>query len=147
MILHTETIAAQATPAALDSIHSALDRTYAAVDSVDAEPMAPRWRDLFRIGVAEIAANIIRHAYPPSTTARPFEVQFLVYRDHVVAEFIDRGVAWEPTEDMSLPDPLDLPEGGLGLAVARGALDEMTYRRRPDGSNVWRLTKQFVATA
>jgi hypothetical protein len=33
------------------------------------------------------------------------------------------------------------------LAVARGALDELSYRREVDGTNVWRLVKRFAASA
>jgi anti-sigma regulatory factor (Ser/Thr protein kinase) len=64
-----------------------------------------------------------------------------------VAQFTDRGVAWEPGSEPVTPDPLDLPEGGLGLAVARGALDELTYRREPNGTNVWRLIKWITPGA
>ena len=110
-------------------------------------PPPARWRDLFRTAVAEIAANIVRHAYPPSTAERPFELQIQVYPDRLVARFADKGVAWDPTDEPSVPDPLDLPEGGLGLAVARGALDELSYRREPDGTNVWQLVKHFTAGA
>jgi serine/threonine-protein kinase RsbW len=110
--------------------------------ATDSPPV--RWRDLFRTAVAEIAANIVRHAYPPSQGTRPFELQVLVYDDQLVARFADRGVAWEPSSEALPPDPLDLPEGGLGLAVARGALDELSYRREPDGTNVWRLLKRIT---
>jgi serine/threonine-protein kinase RsbW len=111
------------------------------MDASTTEAPPARWRDLFRTAVAEIAANIVRHAYPPSRDERPFELQVLVYDDRLVAQFADHGVAWEPGNEPVAPDPLDLPEGGLGLAVARGALDELTYRREPDGTNVWRLLK------
>lgn len=128
-------------------MHAALDRAWAAVDRLAPAAPTSRWRDLFRTAVAEIAANIIRHAYPPSGTARPFELRVLVYPDRVVALFADSGVAWEPADEPAAPDPLELPEGGLGLAVARGALDELSYRREPDGRNVWRLVKRFPASA
>lgn len=115
-----------------------------AVDTLAPATPTSRWRDLFRTAVAEIAANIVRHAYPPSGLARPFELQVLVYPDRLVALFADSGVAWDPADEPAAPDPLDLPEGGLGLAVARGALDELTYRREADGRNVWRLVKHFT---
>ena len=128
-------------------MHAALDRAWAAVDRLAPAALTPRWRDLFRTAVAEIAANVIRHAYPPSGTIRPFELQVLGYPDRVVALFADSGVAWEPADEPAAPDPLELPEGGLGLAVARGALDELSYRREPDGRNVWQLVKHFPASA
>ena len=118
-----------------------------AVDTLAPAAPTTRWRDLFRTAVAEIAANVIRHSYPPSGTSRPLELQLLVYPDQLVALFADSGVAWESAGEPAPPDPLDLPEGGLGLAVARGALDELSYRREPDGRNVWRLVKHFTAGA
>jgi serine/threonine-protein kinase RsbW len=146
-VLHAETVAEQATPAALGVIHAALDRAWAALDTLAPAPPTTRWRDLFRTAVAEIAANVIRHAYPPSGAARPFELQIQIFPDRLVARFADSGVAWEPSEEPDVPDPLDLPEGGLGLAVARGALDELNYRREPNGTNVWQLVKHFQVRA
>ena len=70
-----------------------------------------------------------------------------VYQDRLVARFSDHGAAWEPADEPRAPDPLDLPEGGLGLAVARGALDELNYRRERDGTNVWQLVKRFTASS
>ena len=146
-MLHVETVAEQATPASLTAVHAALDRAWVALDALAPEPPTSGWRDLFRTAVAEIAANIIRHAYPPSGRARPFELQVQIYQDRLVARFADSGVAWEPTDEPAAPDPLDLPQGGLGLAVARGALDELRYRRKPDGTNVWQLVKHYTANA
>jgi serine/threonine-protein kinase RsbW len=128
-------------------VHAALDRSWERVDVLTANPPVDRWRDLFRTAVAEIAANLIRHAYRPAEAARPFELQVLVYCDRVVAQFSDWGVAWEPADEPAVPDPFDLPEGGLGLAVARGAVDELGYRREPHGKNVWQLVKRFAALA
>jgi serine/threonine-protein kinase RsbW len=143
--LHAETVAEQATPAALAAVHAALDRAWLVLDAASPAPPATGWRDLFRTAVAEIAANVVRHAYPPSRAARPFELQVLLYDDRIEALFLDHGVAWDPAEEPVAPDPLDLPEGGLGLAVARGALDELSYRRERDGRNVWRLVKRYLA--
>ena len=117
------------------------------IDASTKDAPPARWRDLFRTAVAEIAANIVRHAYPPSHDARSFELKVLVYDDRLVAQFADRGVAWDPGAEPVAPDPLDLPEGGLGLAIARGALDELTYRREPNGTNVWRLLKRITPGA
>jgi serine/threonine-protein kinase RsbW len=128
-------------------VHAALDRAWEAADTLAPAMPTSRWRDLFRTAVAEIAANIIRHAYRPSATARPFELRVLVYQDRLVAQFTDSGVSWEPGDEPATPDPLDLPEGGLGLAVARGALDELSYHREPTGTNVWRLMKHFAVGA
>jgi serine/threonine-protein kinase RsbW len=129
------------------AVHAALDRAWAAIDASAAGTPTSRWRDLFRTAVAEIAANIVRHAYAPTQDARPFVLKVLVYHDRLEAQFSDSGVAWEPGSEPAAPDPLDLPEGGLGLAVARGALDELTYRREPNGTNVWRLLKWFPPRA
>ena len=146
-VRHAETIAEQATPAALAAVHAALDRAWAVIDASATDRPTTLWRDLFRTAVAEIASNIVRHAYPPSHPARPFELKVLVYDDRLEAHFVDQGSGWEPGSEPVPPDPLDLPEGGMGLAVARGALDELSYRREPDGTNVWRLLKRITQDA
>ena len=117
------------------------------IDASATDRPTARWRDLFRTAVAEIASNIVRHAYPPSQAVRPFELKVLVYVDRLEAQFVDRGAGWETGSEPVPPDPLDLPEGGMGLAVARGALDELSYRREPDGTNVWRLLKRITQDA
>jgi len=116
----------------LDSVHQALGRFLERL----AEPPSDEWRMLFELAVAEIAANIIEHARPPSLH---FEVT--AQGGKVAALFSDTGQGWSsPPGPAAMVD--DMVERGRGLRLARTAVDEMAYERR-GSSNRWRLTKRL----
>jgi serine/threonine-protein kinase RsbW len=141
--LYDDTIVATATPTALDQVHDALDRCGWALDALPRSPAAG-WRDLFRTAIAEIATNIIRHAYPPDAPRGTFHLRLVITSDSLMAVFTDDGLEWAPREAPGVVDPMSLPEGGLGLIVARAAVDDLEYQRDADaGANVWRLVKRF----
>lgn len=135
---------------ALGEVHAALDRLEAAAAQVrGAEPDDVVFLGL-RTAVVEIAANIIRHAYPAGYTARPFHLQLQLYRDRVEAHYSDEGIPFELPEAPALPpldDPLAMPEGGFGLFLARQSVDELSYTRTAQGINHWRLMKRFSPPA
>ncbi len=116
----------------LDAVHATLARFWSRLARAPDE----RWRLLFEVAAAEIAANIIEHATPPVMT-------FRVRSDAgtVVAEFVDSGQGWAgPPEPGEFLD--DLVERGRGLTLTRVAVDEVLYERI--GSfNHWRLLKRL----
>lgn len=144
-VLVEETVVVVATAEELAALHAALDRFWDAVDAALSQPPPQDWRLRFVTAVAEIAANIVRHAYPIGTTRGPLRLRVRLYADRVVASFADRGVAFVPPGAQGSPvsDPAELPEGGFGLALARAGLDRLEYRRTPAGTNCWRLTKRL----
>jgi anti-sigma regulatory factor (Ser/Thr protein kinase) len=144
-VLAEETVVVGATAEELAALHAALDRFWDVVDAVLAQPPPQDWRIRFVTAVAEVAANIVRHAYPIGTPRGPLRLRVRLYADRVVASFADRGVAFVPGEVQGPPgsDPAELPEGGFGLALARASLDRLEYRRTPTGTNCWRLTKRL----
>ena len=50
-------------------------------------------------------------------------------------------------DSLATGDPLDLPEGGYGLGLARACVDALEYHLTPDGTNCWRLVKRLTAPA
>lgn len=140
-------LALAADTASLDPVHAALGRFWLRLAALpEPVPDAPcdTWRLLFATAVAEIGANIVRHAY----AAHPglMRLRLLAFADRVEARFSDRGLPLEDDcRDWSTrgQDPLSLPEGGLGLALADAALDELHYARTPAGENHWRLVKRL----
>ncbi len=145
-VLVEESVAGRATPALLPALHAALERFWRAVDGVAGEPPQQEWRQYFATALAEIAANIVRHAHPQGTATGGLHLRLRLYADRVEAQFTDRGIPFnEPATPPVLPDldPLALPEGGFGLAVARAAVDRVEYRRTPTGLNRWRLMKRL----
>jgi anti-sigma regulatory factor (Ser/Thr protein kinase) len=130
-----------ATPTALAAVHAALGCFWAALAGAGVEPTTT-WRHEFTTGVAEITANIIRHAYPPGAAAGSLHLRLSARRDAAIARFADRGVAFAPPPVAAASD---LPEGGMGLLVARACFDDLHYRRRCGAANAWRLIKRFPA--
>lgn len=123
----------EAAPNALEQVHATLAALWAEV--VDLDPMD---RMAFDTAVAEVAANIVSYCGGPAFFALDLDAS----ADRVVAEFRDDGTELPPgtLEGAVMPDDL-LAEHGRGLAIARAALDELSYRRT-DGINHWRLVKQ-----
>jgi serine/threonine-protein kinase RsbW len=116
----------------LSVVHATLSRLWQGL----AEPPPDRWRMLFEIAVAEVAANIIEHAVPATMTMR-----LRLDERQVVAEFTDTGRGWSgPPAAERLLD--EVAERGRGLALARTALDDMAYQRTGD-VNHWRLVKRL----
>jgi serine/threonine-protein kinase RsbW len=159
--LAEERIAFAATAERLADLHAALERFWAAVDRSVPRPPDATWRQTFATAVAEIATNVIRHAYPGGGAAEhpdAIRLDLRAYPDRAEATFADRGVAYAapetPTAPVGMPDTpvagavdpddlLALAEGGYGLALARAAVDELDYERSADGINHWRLMKRF----
>lgn len=99
-------------------------------------PPAVEWRIKFELAVAEIAANIIEHARPPTIH---FRVSALA--GEVIAEFTDSGPSCRGRPGpAAMVEPL--AESGRGLSLARSAVDELAYHRT-GSTNRWRLTKAF----
>jgi serine/threonine-protein kinase RsbW len=92
---------------------------------------------------AEIYNNIVLHAYG-RREGETIEISIHIGDGHLTIEIRDTGIAFDPS---TVPEPdLDsLPEGGMGLHIARAMLDEMAYE--PGPPNLWRLTKRHRPTA
>ena len=93
---------------------------------------------------AEIYNNIVLHAY--QRRAGDIEIAIFVADGGpatpgtaLIVEIRDSGVPFDPS---TVPEPdLDaLPEGGMGLHIARAMLDQVEYE--PGPPNLWRLTKR-----
>ena len=131
------------------AVHGALDRLWAwSGDALDREPNAA-WRAEFATAVAEIAANIIRHACPAVGDRCEPHLVMAVHLKGIEATFTDRGVPCRVPIPVGPPivspdQPKAWPESGLGLGLARAAVDDLRYERTPAGENRWRLCKRLV---
>jgi len=94
----------------------------------------------------EIFNNIAIHAYQRKGGGR-IEIAIVLSKDAIVIEVKDDGRPFDIDEVAELPAELDddaLPEGGMGIHIAKTMLDEMTYE--PGPPNQWRLCKRLHAT-
>ncbi|MBS1118348.1 MAG: putative anti-sigma regulatory factor, serine/threonine protein kinase [Deltaproteobacteria bacterium] len=93
----------------------------------------------------EIFNNIAIHAYQRRGHGT-IEIAITPGERDLVIEVRDQGTPFEIDEVAPLPSELDedsLPEGGMGIHIAKTMLDEMTYE--PGPPNRWRLCKRLVA--
>lgn len=134
--------------AGLERVHELMAEYWRAVDTAGCCGADATWRALFDSAVAEIAGNIVRHAYPDPTDDDRFQVTLQCFDDRMEAILVDRGVPYDlspPTRSADMRDVLDDFEldHGWGLPIAYAATDSLEYERLPDGSNRWRLDKRF----
>ena len=171
-VLAEETVVVPAVAGQLAALHAALARFWQAAGRTLARPPNTAWRLRFETAVAEVGANVVRHAYPAGAAPGPMALRLRAYADRVEARFADQGVAFVPPLQATIgaaativetpfagcglalafpaapptapaADLSTLPEGGYGLALVRAAVDELVYARTPGGENQWRLVKRF----
>jgi serine/threonine-protein kinase RsbW len=87
----------------------------------------------------EIFNNVAVHSYR-RTGHGDIEIAIGVNPGELVVELKDYGV---PFDLAAVPEPDldDLPEGGMGIHIARTMLDEMVYE--PGPPNLWRMIKRI----
>ena len=93
------------------------------------------------LAIDEALTNIIVHgevgAHPNDTVSLNVEIE----EDHIVAEFEDRGIPFDPSIDRGGPDPKSFPRRGFGLYLIHLIADELEYERTEDGRNIFRMVK------
>jgi anti-sigma regulatory factor (Ser/Thr protein kinase) len=93
---------------------------------------------------AEIFNNVAIHAYHRRGGGM-IEIAITPGECELVIELADHGSPFDIDEVPALPgelDPTALPEGGMGIHIAKTMLDDMTYE--PGPPNLWRLTKRLT---
>jgi anti-sigma regulatory factor (Ser/Thr protein kinase) len=94
---------------------------------------------------AEIYNNVAIHAYQ-RRDGGVIEVAITPADRELIIELTDHGAPFDIDGVAPLPSELDeesLPEGGMGIHIAKTMLDEMTYE--PGPPNLWRLRKVLPA--
>ncbi|MET3805327.1 serine phosphatase RsbU (regulator of sigma subunit)/anti-sigma regulatory factor (Ser/Thr protein kinase) [Nakamurella sp. UYEF19] len=120
-------------PADLDRIHQLLSDLWSDEVAVDGQD-----RIGFELAVIEVAGNIAEH----SLQSPAFECDLVVriQPDQLEAEFNDTGEPLEiDLEATEMPD--EMAENGRGLAIAKMAVDELSYRRN-GAVNTWRIRRK-----
>lgn len=88
----------------------------------------------------EIFNNIAVHSYRRSGDG-DIELAIGVNPGELVVELKDYGVPFD-LKAVPTPDLDELPEGGMGIHIARTMLDEMVYE--PGPPNLWRMIKRIA---
>jgi serine/threonine-protein kinase RsbW len=115
------------------------------------DPLDHDVRDPFDTAVvsafAEIFNNVAIHAYK-RRGGGTIEIVITPNDRDIVIEVKDNGHPFDIDEVPPLPAELDdesLPEGGMGIHIAKTMLDEVTYE--PGPPNLWRLRKRLPGGA
>jgi len=93
----------------------------------------------------EIFNNVAIHAYRRKGGGM-IDIAITATDADLLVEVRDTGHPFDIDGVAPLPDELDeasLPEGGMGLHIAKTMLDEVTYK--PGPPNLWRLYKRLDA--
>jgi anti-sigma regulatory factor (Ser/Thr protein kinase) len=96
---------------------------------------------------AEIFNNVAIHAYQRKGGGT-IEIAITPNERAITIEVVDQGSPFVLDEVPPLPSNLDessLPEGGMGIHIAKTMLDEVTYE--PGPPNLWRLYKRLTGGA
>ena len=114
------------------------------------DPLANDVRHPFDTAVVsafmEIFNNVAVHAYQRREVGT-IEIEIWPLEGELVIEVRDDGRPFDIDEVVPLPPELDadsLPEGGMGIHIAKTMLDEMTYE--PGPPNLWRLCKRLTTS-
>ena len=111
------------------------------------DPLDTDVRDPFDTAIvsafAEIFNNVAIHAYKRKGGGT-IEISITPRERELVIEVKDTGSTFDIDNVAPLPTELDvdtLPEGGMGIHIAKTMLDEVTYE--PGPPNLWRLCKRL----
>ena len=94
----------------------------------------------------EIYNNVAIHAYQRKDGGL-IDISITASERELTIEIKDHGEAFDIGGVAPLPTELDestLPEGGMGIHIAKTMLDEVTYE--PGPPNLWRLRKRLPAS-
>ena len=90
--------------------------------------------DDVKVAVSEACTNVIDHAFPnePDLASKTFQLRFFVREAELRIEVEDEGVGFDPKRlpKMDLAEPSE-QEGGLGLYLMRGLMDEVKIESAP----------------
>ena len=93
-----------------------------------------------KLALTEACTNSVRHAYREGRRGT-VEIVYQLEPDRLVVEVTDDGPGFQPPA--APPGPGELDEGGLGIAIIRGLVDELEVDSDTRGSRL-RFTKYLV---
>ena len=91
---------------------------------------------------SEIFNNISIHAYGGKSDGQgEVRIEISPGKNHLLVVIQDMGESFD-IDSVTPPELESLPEGGMGIHIARSCLDELVYTAGPP--NLWRLTKYLT---
>lgn len=94
------------------------------------------------LALQELLTNLVDHAYEGNPNGQ-IAVRMAGNRGQIFIQTEDTGLpAKIIMEDVHMPDPEDLAEGGYGMAIIRSLMDDVRYETA-QGKNVWIMVKNL----
>jgi serine/threonine-protein kinase RsbW len=90
-----------------------------------------------KLALTEACSNSIRHAYDEGRIGT-VKVRYQLAADRLSVEVVDEGIGFDP--DAAMTEEGELDEGGLGIAIIRALVDELSIESDGSGS-LLRFTK------
>lgn len=95
-------------------------------------------RTVIILAIHELLVNVVEHAYDGKHGKIDIQVAVGDMLKVLIRDYASQG--FDIPETIKEPDPLDLPENGMGLFIIYDTFDAVTYQRLEDG-NQWELEK------
>lgn len=97
---------------------------------------------LCELVLQELLTNLVDHAYCGVSTGK-ISIHLQVEPAKILIKTEDSGEAANLIlENVSMPDPSELQEGGYGMAIIKSLMDEVSYRHE-NRKNIWLLVKKL----
>jgi serine/threonine-protein kinase RsbW len=100
-------------------------------------PLSPEQLSDLKLALTEACTNAVQHAYDDGDGV--VEILYELHPDRLVVEVSDSGEGFVTPD--SPPDPEELSEGGLGIAIIRALSDEFEIGKRDGGGSRLRFVK------
>ena len=100
--------------------------------------------DNIELAVDEACANVIEHGYDPEEPEKTLTIRMEIDASKLVLSIIDQGKHFDPrsTRPPDINELINMKRnGGLGISLITRTMDEIDYRRTPDGDNELVLIK------
>ena len=125
----------EATPEAIDAVHTELDAVWE-----DASFVPDLDRMTFTTAVIEAASNVVQHAVPESAAPVELGVDICIREASLRARVSAFGAASPDIDNVEHGMPDDEAESGRGMALIRALVTTVTFLRQ-DGTNCWVLSR------
>ena len=97
---------------------------------------------LCELALQELLTNLVDHAYEGNLNGQ-ITVRMASKNGQIFLQTEDTGLpARIKMEDVHMPNPEDLAEGGYGMAIIRSLMDDIRYESM-QGKNIWTLIKNL----
>lgn len=94
------------------------------------------------LSLQELLTNLVDHAYEGNPNGQ-ITVRMASNRDQIFIQTEDTGIpANVNLNDVHMPEPEELAEGGYGMAIIQAIMDDVRYESSK-GKNVWSLIKNL----